>query len=657
MSEDSSSPTSVDEGRIAERIRVLVDRGLERYGEGDLRGALAEWEHALALEPSSEQAREYVDYVRANFDVLQASFDEAKEVARMAAELDVPFGLEAVREQEDGEDDYASFELEVSGGEGEDAEESAEESAEETAEEAAEESAEEAAEEAAGTTPRAVESVDEGWFLDDYADALPPPPETAAEPKRNLAEELQAVRGDMLALGADGGVPQEGAADGAGDLDDRDVGPGEGETAAEGEAPGGLDLGVDVGPAQAGEEGGDPRAQAAAEFEDEEETVERSASSGGASPVSPTSLVPEEDHGDDEEITVPGGEEPPPFSANVSLSRDAIEALGPRVTVRAPPEETTPERPGIVKRGITLTGLEELDSGMREDDRVLEDEEESSHQVTFRAAAAEQHAWAGSLAGEPEDPEEEEKTIERGASVTTDMDEELTVERRSDHFATPAVIVDESLMSDELPTVEQPLTDGAESAQRSPTAELDFGDGDQLTRERPRDMGAAAGLGKSPGGEVDAVAELRGQVLAGLDDDAPAEESEGDRARRRVMGLIQRARDEADAGQSAGAVAILDLALSEAPDNAAAQMVIHKHSDMLFDIYSRYVGDMNGVPTVAQPLEQLAADELDNRAVFLLSRIDGNLSFEEVLDVAGMPRLEAYRVLCKLLLQGILEVR
>ena len=53
----------------------------------------------------------------------------------------------------------------------------------------------------------------------------------------------------------------------------------------------------------------------------------------------------------------------------------------------------------------------------------------------------------------------------------------------------------------------------------------------------------------------------------------------------------------------------------------------------------------------------LATAELDSRSAFLLSRVDGNLTFEEILDVAGMTRLEAFRYLARLLLRGILEVR
>ena len=47
--------------------------GLNRYGPGDLDGALLVWEQALAIDPENAQANSYVDYVRLNYDILTSS--------------------------------------------------------------------------------------------------------------------------------------------------------------------------------------------------------------------------------------------------------------------------------------------------------------------------------------------------------------------------------------------------------------------------------------------------------------------------------------------------------------------------------------------------------------------------------------------------------
>jgi len=52
-------------------IDRLIEDGLNRYGSGDLDGALLIWEEALAIDPENAQANSYVDYVRMNYEVLQ----------------------------------------------------------------------------------------------------------------------------------------------------------------------------------------------------------------------------------------------------------------------------------------------------------------------------------------------------------------------------------------------------------------------------------------------------------------------------------------------------------------------------------------------------------------------------------------------------------
>jgi hypothetical protein len=147
------------------------------------------------------------------------------------------------------------------------------------------------------------------------------------------------------------------------------------------------------------------------------------------------------------------------------------------------------------------------------------------------------------------------------------------------------------------------------------------------------------------------------RLLAEVDVGAPGEEAADDKLRRRVSGLIRRAEQAAEAGSHGLAVAALDVALSQEPDSAITQKTVHRHRELMFRIFEGFLGDMHAVPTLALPLQEVSTQDLDSRAAFLLSRVDGTLSFEEIMDVAGMSRLEAYRHLCRLLLRGILEIR
>lgn len=158
-----------------------------------------------------------------------------------------------------------------------------------------------------------------------------------------------------------------------------------------------------------------------------------------------------------------------------------------------------------------------------------------------------------------------------------------------------------------------------------------------------------------PGRSFTADEALTLQVSAEIDAGAPAREAVEDRVRRRIPALLARAQAAAAAGEHPVAVAAIDLALTEAPDVAAAQKLVHRSRDLILECYFRYFGDLQRMPSLAAPLSELTRRPLDPRAAFLLSRIDGTLTFEEILDVAGMGRLEACRHLAHLLWRGIIR--
>ena len=148
---------------------------------------------------------------------------------------------------------------------------------------------------------------------------------------------------------------------------------------------------------------------------------------------------------------------------------------------------------------------------------------------------------------------------------------------------------------------------------------------------------------------------LAAALASELDRGAPLTESPDDRARRRITALLERASAAARAGEHPMSIAAIDLALSEAPDSAVAQKLVHRSRDIILDCYQRYFGDLSRRPVPVGSLTELTGRPLDPRAAFLVSRMDGNLTYEEILDVAGMGRLEACRHLAQLLVRGIIR--
>jgi hypothetical protein len=180
-------------------------------------------------------------------------------------------------------------------------------------------------------------------------------------------------------------------------------------------------------------------------------------------------------------------------------------------------------------------------------------------------------------------------------------------------------------------------------------------DDEPTTLRKPR----VAGLGEGTQADVilpfDPIDARSAQILDAIDIDVPAGETKEDRTRRRISRLFEHAIEWSKAADLERAVTAIDLALSEDPNSALAQKLIHRNRDTMMTVFQAFLGDLQRQPMLARPLHELATAPISPRAAFLLSRVDGLLSLDEILDVSGMPRLEAYRYLCQLFLRGILR--
>ncbi|HEY0190826.1 MAG TPA: hypothetical protein VGC42_06855, partial [Kofleriaceae bacterium] len=154
---------------------------------------------------------------------------------------------------------------------------------------------------------------------------------------------------------------------------------------------------------------------------------------------------------------------------------------------------------------------------------------------------------------------------------------------------------------------------------------------------------------------LDPIDAQSAEILEEIDRGAPTSETREDRTRRRISTLIERSAEWSRAGDVERAVTAVDLALSEDPNSALAQKLIHRNRDTILGAFQSFLGDLQRIPALARPLHELGSAPISPRAAFLLSRVDGTLSLDEILDVSGMPRLEAYRYLCQLFLRGILR--
>jgi hypothetical protein len=157
-----------------------------------------------------------------------------------------------------------------------------------------------------------------------------------------------------------------------------------------------------------------------------------------------------------------------------------------------------------------------------------------------------------------------------------------------------------------------------------------------------------------PPGHADPVARM---LLERLNAEKPARHGDEESRKQRVLWLIDYAQSEYIGGDYQTAVTALDLALDEAPDSAPVQRMIQERAQSLIEIYASYEGDPSAVPSLTMSPSEYGQRALDSHAAFLLSRVDGMLTIDDLMMVSGMPVLEAHRHLCNLLRQGILTLR
>jgi hypothetical protein len=110
-------------------------------------------------------------------------------------------------------------------------------------------------------------------------------------------------------------------------------------------------------------------------------------------------------------------------------------------------------------------------------------------------------------------------------------------------------------------------------------------------------------------------------------------------------------------GDYTGALEMSELILAEEPGNPQAAECGANCRSVLEGMYTARLGPLDRVPLVVVPRTQMRWLSMDHRAGFVLSLIDGQSSVEMILDVSGMPKLDALRILHELVQQKIVAFR
>jgi len=110
-------------------------------------------------------------------------------------------------------------------------------------------------------------------------------------------------------------------------------------------------------------------------------------------------------------------------------------------------------------------------------------------------------------------------------------------------------------------------------------------------------------------------------------------------------------------GDYSGALVMAESMLDENPSHAEAREYAESCRSVLQQMYTARIGPLDRVPIVEVARDQLRWLSIDHRTGFILSLVDGVSSLEMILDVSGMPPLDALRMLFELVQQRIISVR
>jgi len=110
-------------------------------------------------------------------------------------------------------------------------------------------------------------------------------------------------------------------------------------------------------------------------------------------------------------------------------------------------------------------------------------------------------------------------------------------------------------------------------------------------------------------------------------------------------------------GDFTGALVIAEGILESNPYDNEASLCAERCREVLTQMYAARLGPLSQTVAVAIPNDEIRWLSLDHRAGFLLSLVDGSLTLEEILDISGMPQLDALRLMFTLFDQHVIRLK
>lgn len=94
--------------------------------------------------------------------------------------------------------------------------------------------------------------------------------------------------------------------------------------------------------------------------------------------------------------------------------------------------------------------------------------------------------------------------------------------------------------------------------------------------------------------------------------------------------------------------------LAQEPDDDGAREIEAGCERGLTALYEAALGGLHGQPRLLLSSQGMLELALDSSTGFVLAQIDGNLTYEELFDICGLPRAEAAKILAGLVKDGVI---
>jgi hypothetical protein len=121
-----------------------------------------------------------------------------------------------------------------------------------------------------------------------------------------------------------------------------------------------------------------------------------------------------------------------------------------------------------------------------------------------------------------------------------------------------------------------------------------------------------------------------------------------------IGALLVRAADLLDLDDHSGALEAAEQVLGLDAANATATELVERCQATLLAMFESKIGDLAGQPRLLMRADEIVWLNLDHRAGFVLSLIDGQVCYDDLFMLSAMNRLDTARILARLLQERVI---